>query len=487
MAKGQFSALQNAHIASFFPDFVKEMDKGVTGAGLTRWKQTTASNILDSPLFLNLDIVKFKRQTWYEMVVRKFTNYRNQVYLKSEDAHRRTLTVAQLKKANPLLKFSSLKTGRELFALDHHDTITHTAKQRALDTNSNSPAGVYQTVLKEHWDALSSDEQGHWNDLAEAQGGDIGNNQREFATNLTLALRDLCQGRLLGDAEMVLFYGFREPNGGDLIAGTIQAHSAHNHIHFGGTPEELELHHGKAWADFAERVIPRPVISNPLLPRNSNNEPVFPLIAIDTVPIADMRMLLTDYFNECWVDQNPGIEVPWEAITSDPAKYYNTSETYFSIKLDHPQNLSIVQTLTLVEGLLATSVMSIPDTPRTTPIPSRTVTPVPSRSATPEIPEPPSPPCAQIPQASVQDPTVPKPQRKRKAAAAANPKAIKKSKSEVDTVPVPRKSERAKKAKNDTDTTPKTKPTTARKAAGKRWDYVDEDGNKIDKEGNRLL
>lgn len=129
------------------------------------------------------------------------------------------------------------------------------------------------------------------------------------------------------------------------------------------------------------------------------------------------------------VDQNTGIEVPWEAIASDPAKYYNTSETYFSIKLDHPQNLSIVQTLTLVEGLLATSVMSspkpfqflhqgmvlVPDTPRTTPIPSRTVTPVPSRSATPEIPEPPSPPCAQIPQASVQDPTVPKPQRKRKA------------------------------------------------------------------------
>jgi hypothetical protein len=63
MAKGQFDQEQNNHIESFFPDSVKEMDKGVTGHALTRWKQTHASNILDSPLFLSLNFEKFPRKT----------------------------------------------------------------------------------------------------------------------------------------------------------------------------------------------------------------------------------------------------------------------------------------------------------------------------------------------------------------------------------------------------------------------------------------
>ncbi|KAJ6628445.1 hypothetical protein B0H10DRAFT_2209727 [Mycena sp. CBHHK59/15] len=190
-------------------------------------------------------------------------------------------------------------TGWELFAFNNHEGLLGAARQRALDTNNKSPAAVYQTILKEHWDALSDDDQANWNQLADAQGGDVGRNQKEVPTNLSLALRDLCQGRLFGDAEMVLFYAFREPNGGYLLAGTIQAHSVHNHVHFGGTPEELELHHGKPWADFADKAIPCPLILNPSIPRNSNNQPVFPTIVMDTIPIADMRLLLCDYLEQC--------------------------------------------------------------------------------------------------------------------------------------------------------------------------------------------
>lgn len=45
-------------------------------------------------------------------------------------------------------------------------------------------------------------------------------NQKEFSLNVHKALRDLCQGGLIGDAEMMLFYAFREPQTGDLLAGT---------------------------------------------------------------------------------------------------------------------------------------------------------------------------------------------------------------------------------------------------------------------------
>lgn len=229
------------------------------------------------------------------MIVRKFTNYRNQVYLKSEGSQPSSTTpVAQLKKSNPLLKFSSLMTGRELFAFDNYECLLGAARQRALDTNNKSPAGVYQTILKEHWDALSEEDQANWNRLADAQGGDVGRlvsaKQYLFSTVLTMpmleirrsfrrilalhfvtsarggsleTLKWLSSMRSVSPAEGIYSLERRFYCCGCLVkicltlCLRIQAHSVHNHVHFGGTPEELELHHGKPWADFADKAIPR--------------------------------------------------------------------------------------------------------------------------------------------------------------------------------------------------------------------------------------
>ncbi|KAJ7501382.1 hypothetical protein B0H11DRAFT_1908249 [Mycena galericulata] len=320
MVKGQFTKEQNNHIESFFSAFAKEMDKGVTGVPLTRWKQTHASNIMDSPLFSTLDLERFPRKTClYEpllsqMIVRKFTNYRNQVYLKS-DATQLSLPVSNLKKSNPLLKFSSLMTGRELFARDNNESIAAAVTRRSLDTGNKNSAAVYQTILKEKWDSLSGENQVHWSSMAEAEAGDVAKNQEEFPSYINLALRDLCQGKVLGDAEMLLFYAFREPAGGDLMTGTIHGHSVHNQIHFGGSREELELHYGQPWSDFVESVIPQHQHSN-------------------------------------------STSIPWEDIVLNPAKYCAASN--FSTTLDHPQNLSTVQVVNLVNDLLSTSTMKSP-------------------------------------------------------------------------------------------------------------------------------
>lgn len=48
----------------------------------------------------------------------------------------------------------------------------------------------------------------------------LSRNQNEFHTIIHQALRGLCQGGLLGDAEMLLFYAFRDPQNADLQAGT---------------------------------------------------------------------------------------------------------------------------------------------------------------------------------------------------------------------------------------------------------------------------
>ena len=104
------------------------------------------------------------------MIVRKFTNYRNQVYLKSAEGSPSTLSI---KKGNPLLKFASVPTGRQLFAQESHDSITSAAKKRALSTGEKNSAALYQQILKDRWDALSVEDQSAWNDRAETDAADV--------------------------------------------------------------------------------------------------------------------------------------------------------------------------------------------------------------------------------------------------------------------------------------------------------------------------
>ncbi|KAJ7794035.1 hypothetical protein B0H14DRAFT_3159312 [Mycena olivaceomarginata] len=311
MAKGQFERPQNDHIESFFPEFAKELDRGVDGAALTKWKQAKASSIMESPAFTNLDLKKNPRKAWFEMIVRKFTNYRNQVYRKSATAIP-TPALAN-RKANLLLKFSSITSGRQQFAKENSESITAAAHQRLLDTNNKSLAAVYQNVLKERWDSLSGEEQLDWNERAEKEAGDTSQNQREFVETMSLALRDLCQGGLIGDAEMVLWYSFREVGNGDLMAGS---HSVRNDTNF-GVGLDFHAEYQNAWWDFCDHSIPSHVVPNPLVPRNAAGQPVFPSIDVNTVKIAEVRTLLSDYFDQCWAHRAVGgqaTSIPWDKI-----------------------------------------------------------------------------------------------------------------------------------------------------------------------------
>ncbi|KAJ7848520.1 hypothetical protein B0H13DRAFT_1906697 [Mycena leptocephala] len=238
MPKGKFTKEQNTHIESFMPDFVKELERGVDGTGLTHWKQSMASNILDSPSsypsiwihHMSCFVTSFLPQT----VVRKFTNYRNHIWLPSQPCSESALTN---KKANPLLEFSSIRNGRQLFTEENAESLATASKQRVLDTGNKSHAAVYQTVLKEQWDSLTGEEQSGWNDRAELEAGNVVH-------------------QLLGDAEMMLFYAFRQPYTGDLLVGTIHGHCVDNQQNFGGTAEDLDIQYGQPWGEFAEDVKP---------------------------------------------------------------------------------------------------------------------------------------------------------------------------------------------------------------------------------------
>ncbi|KAJ6617783.1 hypothetical protein B0H10DRAFT_2218332 [Mycena sp. CBHHK59/15] len=150
------------------------------------------------------------------MIVRKYTNYLHHIYKK---AHPEILSASEIIKVNPLLKFSSTLSGRQLFAREIRPAILAAAKQQVADTGTTE-AGAYRTTLKKMWDALNKDNKLDWEEKAEEELGDVALNQEEFRTNIHQALSGLCQGGIVGDAEMMLFYGFWDPETGDILAGT---------------------------------------------------------------------------------------------------------------------------------------------------------------------------------------------------------------------------------------------------------------------------
>jgi hypothetical protein len=156
---------------------------------LTKWKQKTATKILESALFIDLDTDKYSKKDWFNVrgcwvrvkvdelsifhqhIVRKFTNYLNNVYLKKMNSS--SLSQAN-PKTSPLLNFSSLLSGRQLFARENRDSINKSTTDRvAAGTGPTNTAAAYQTVLKEMWDSLSAEDQDAWTVRAAAESGDV--------------------------------------------------------------------------------------------------------------------------------------------------------------------------------------------------------------------------------------------------------------------------------------------------------------------------
>ncbi|KAJ7922587.1 hypothetical protein B0H13DRAFT_1865608 [Mycena leptocephala] len=295
MRKGNFTAEQDVHPNTYMPELLQKLGAGVRSVELTRWKQSVATKALGTSAFADLDVSTIPRTEWFKMIVRKYTNYFNNVYRKS---HPEELPASALITNNPLIKFTSILNGRQLFARDFHDEIGAIAAQRVADTSINA-AAAHQIVLKEMWDALSAEEKSDWDSQAEDEAADVESNQKEFSTNIHLALRSLCQGGLLGDAEMILFYGFRDTKNGDLLAGTVHGHSKHNKTHFGG--DDLAQTYGIVWSKCAESVIPRPVVSTLASATVDEDGTVnFPSVDLDNTPVANIRVLLEDYLEKCW-------------------------------------------------------------------------------------------------------------------------------------------------------------------------------------------
>jgi hypothetical protein len=69
MRQGQFTKLQRLHIESYNNAFTAALDDGLEGKKLTEWKQKTASEILKSSHFSDLDTSEIFRKQWFDVSV----------------------------------------------------------------------------------------------------------------------------------------------------------------------------------------------------------------------------------------------------------------------------------------------------------------------------------------------------------------------------------------------------------------------------------
>ncbi|KAJ7251018.1 hypothetical protein C8J57DRAFT_1520885 [Mycena rebaudengoi] len=132
--------------------------------------QTTASEIQNSPLFTTLDLAVHNKQQWFQIIVRKFTNYRNNIYLKKKSPPTQTQSPT---KGASLVSFSSVLTGRQLFAREQADIINKAITERLATSEHTSTAAIYQSVLKEMWESLSLEDQETWKTKASNEAGDV--------------------------------------------------------------------------------------------------------------------------------------------------------------------------------------------------------------------------------------------------------------------------------------------------------------------------
>jgi hypothetical protein len=67
MGESPFTEAQNAYIDSFMDALTAKLDAGTDSHELTKWKQTTASEIQNSPLFTTLDLAVHNKQQWFQV------------------------------------------------------------------------------------------------------------------------------------------------------------------------------------------------------------------------------------------------------------------------------------------------------------------------------------------------------------------------------------------------------------------------------------
>ncbi|KAJ7606587.1 hypothetical protein DFH06DRAFT_1347968 [Mycena polygramma] len=342
-----FSTQQDAHIESFFPALLAQPSTTVAA-----WKETTALEILQSPLFKgNLasksddDKKGADLVVWKERIKKKFGNR------VTADSKKKAKSPSS---ASGFLTFAPM-SAMALFEKENRLLLTAQANEQ-VSKMQHRMAVCYPSCVEKMWNTLGEDEQTTYQKRADQTPQSVLTNQADFPRAAQEALTTLCRSGHVGKLELMAFWAYREPDGA-LRHGIIDAHASEDVPDMADTTDWDEKVCG-LWQQFAKKYIPTAsVAQSTRIPRNAEGIPVFPTVDLQSRTPQDVwnvSAVMTEYLAELWALQWDKAPLPWHKLCQDGI-YYDSQKFSPPFQFTAPASLQLPQLYDLAEYFSARS------------------------------------------------------------------------------------------------------------------------------------
>ncbi|KAJ7217233.1 hypothetical protein GGX14DRAFT_391044 [Mycena pura] len=245
-----FSLEQDAHIESFFPALLAEPASTVAS-----WKETTAQEILLSPLFRGKlpsqaeDNKKGADEKEWKAASRMKTHRREKKFGNRLNAEAKK---GKSPSTTAFLTFAPL-SAKSLFEVESRPFLEAEAIEQVSETKRRM-AVCYPICVEERWNGLDEAKRTAYQMRADNTPQSVLTNQVDFPRAAQAALTALCRGGQVGKLELMTFWAYRESDG-ILRHGIIDAHASDDVPNMADTPDWEERAY-ELWQQFADKVVP---------------------------------------------------------------------------------------------------------------------------------------------------------------------------------------------------------------------------------------
>ncbi|KAK6992245.1 hypothetical protein R3P38DRAFT_3226547 [Favolaschia claudopus] len=353
--KSKFSKDQEEHIAGLLPTVLVKYTTS-SPSDMTKWKNEQIEEIMKSPLFSGQLPREGPTGTddkgWKQRIRKKFNHH---------------ITTNATTKATPSSQSIVIPTvvGFDLFGIQQRAAIREVASAVAAQGKKRFLECV-EDCHKTLWAALSTEQRAKYDQEAQNLTPNVATNQAVFPQAITTVMKNICQGGLFGNTELLLFWAHRETSG-HLRYGSVNAHTSDSIPDMSTTVADWEKSFESKWMRYANSVISdsigAPVDgSDVAIPRNYLGVPTFPTLTLKKCNSEVLHDILNRYLGEIWAHCHPERKSPpWLAIAADNSAFFDTSRFPLPVPLNSPELLTVVQVVTLAEHFLSTATVMADD------------------------------------------------------------------------------------------------------------------------------
>ncbi|KAF7986431.1 hypothetical protein HWV62_31179 [Athelia sp. TMB] len=364
--KDPFTETQSKWIKAVIPPFLAKvgaLKPRVTGQPVSRDDADISSYVnnqwlaFEQKFTAELSATSVGASVWRTRFLAKFRNAKSQSLIKSG---------VKTSKATPFFRaVIEGPRGRDLFREHHSEEINLSVslKRATSGEDSKSHAGLFQTELKQRWDALSEDEQKEWHEKASlasmSDATNLEKNQELFPDMITEALGSLIgsDAHQVGPATFLVLYGMRKSDN-KLALGVVNVRGDGNDADFLAEYSDTSSVVIDRWNSYCATNLPTlglPAFDHVAVTHGPDGRPVLPQFDAELEPAAVSRSLLTGFLEALWDYTFPieaGVStLPWDDITAHPSDYIKSSFIPSGITLSHPSSMRLSDFYAILDAI----------------------------------------------------------------------------------------------------------------------------------------